>query len=527
MAPRPSIYLCGEEPDMNSKNPYCLGVFVPLALVFAWFAAPAGADPWSDKQKESLAAGKELFTREWLHGDKRSHAGDGLGPVFNARSCAACHNQGGVGGAGPKQNNATIVSAFVQLDRGPVTISGVAVHTQPDPKKPIKQPSREKLAEIHPALRTEGSFPLHRFSTEKESTKWKLQALGIPESDRLPAESVIEVELRANMRFLEGSWKIDGVDIVLIPSQRNTPALFGTGLIDRIPDRVFEEVAAEQQRAADEASKRERTETPSGSPASLVHPGEVEVALPVAGRVARLKNGRIGRFGWKAQVSGLREFTLQACSNELGLEVPGFHRAAPPWKKDYKAPGLDLTDEQCNQLIRFVASLPAPGTRTPETPQHAAEITAGQKLFARVGCVACHRPKLGDVDGIYSDLLLHDMGQRLSDTGFYGTTNPEVASKEEVNPLPVNGLGGEPSKTKPKPPRFGAAAREWRTPPLWGLRDSGPYLHDGRADTVEDAVAAHGGEGLVAAQAFFQLTPRERQQVELFLQSLTAPKVLP
>jgi CxxC motif-containing protein (DUF1111 family) len=55
------------------------------------------------------------------------------------------------------------------------------------------------------------------------------------------------------------------------------------------------------------------------------------------------------------------------------------------------------------------------------------------------------------------------------------------------------------------------------------LRDSAPYLHDGRAGTIPDAVALHGGEGMMAAEAFFKLEPRERQQVELFLQSLAAP----
>src|SRR6516225_7216262 len=106
---------------MKATKRCCLG-FVLLPLILAG-SGERGAGP--GKQKESLAAGKELFTREWLHGDKRSPAGDGLGPVFNARSCAACHNQGGVGGAGPKQNNATIVSAFVQLNAGPIMITGV------------------------------------------------------------------------------------------------------------------------------------------------------------------------------------------------------------------------------------------------------------------------------------------------------------------------------------------------------------------------------------------------------------------
>ena len=55
------------------------------------------------------------------------------------------------------------------------------------------------------------------------------------------------------------------------------------------------------------------------------------------------------------------------------------------------------------------------------------------------------------------------------------------------------------------------------TPPLWGLRDSGPYLHDGRAATIDQAIAMHGGEGTRAARRFVQLTPDRRLQLTLFL----------
>ena len=72
-------------------------------------------------------------------------------------------------------------------------------------------------------------------------------------------------------------------------------------------------------------------------------------------------------------------------------------------------------------------------------------------------------------------------------------------------------------------PKFGAGPREWRTPPLWGLRDSAPYMHDGRAKTIGDAILAHDGEGAEAAQAFENLMPGQRKQLEIFLQSLTAP----
>jgi CxxC motif-containing protein (DUF1111 family) len=79
-----------------------LGQAVILGLIFVLLARNLGSKPKGEKNREPKPDGKELFTREWLPGDSRSHAGDGLGPLFNARSCVACHHLGGVGGAGPK-----------------------------------------------------------------------------------------------------------------------------------------------------------------------------------------------------------------------------------------------------------------------------------------------------------------------------------------------------------------------------------------------------------------------------------------
>jgi CxxC motif-containing protein (DUF1111 family) len=352
----------------------------------------------------------------------------------------------------------------------------------------LEIPSQDELAKIHPILRTQPSFPLHRFGVGPEFAQWKESIF--PKDQTETERSNKQGSNRRHRKFTGSSM------LTLIESKRNTPPLFGAGLIDAIPEKVLNEVAAEQAKASGDAPR-----------SSEFRRGDEE--LPVRGRVARLKDGRAGRFGWKASVANLREFTLQACSSELGLEVPGFARAAPPWKSDYKAPGIDLTREQCDNLTRFVASLPRPGMRPADSPEQAGAIERGRQLFASVGCAVCHRPKLGDVDGIYSDLLLHDMGHQLSDSGSYTVLEPEIASKE-----------------KSKQPRA-ANELEWRTPPLWGLRDSAPYLHDGRAATVADAVALHGGEGMAAARAYNRLSEKEREKVELFLQTLAAPPTAP
>jgi len=469
-------------------------IFAGLGLLLAWTGTPAASEPGPDNDKEVLKQGKELFTREWIAGDRRSHAGDGLGPVYNAQSCAACHRLGGIGGAGTNETNVSLVTVFVgqkvtiltgvlpEFPLPPADAQKKVFVGKPGCEIEVEMPSQNELARIHPSLRTQPSFPLHRFGVGPEFAQWKES---IFPKDKTETERLNKQDGNRRHSKFEGS-----ASLTLIESKRNTPPLFGAGLIDAIPDKVLDEVAAEQAKASGDAprpSEFRRFDEP----------------LPVKGRVARLKDGHVGRFGWKASVASLREFTLQACSSELGLEVPGFARAAPPWKRDYKAPGMDLTREQCDTLTRFVASLPRPGVRPADSPEQAGAIERGRELFGSVGCTVCHRPKLGDVDGIYSDLLLHDMGHELSDSGSY--TVLEIASKD-----------------KSKQPRA-ANELEWRTPPLWGLRDSAPYLHDGRAATVADAVALHGGEGLTAARAYKRLSAKEREQVELFLQTLVAP----
>src|SRR5262249_41412845 len=154
-------------------------------------------------------------------------------------------------------------------------------------------------------------------------------------------------------------------------SQRNPTALFGAGLIDSITDRDIE------------------------AGAKVKYPGFPQIA----GRVSRLKDKRIGRFGWKSQTASLSDFVLTACAVELGLEVPAHHQAGSPQNPDAKAAGLDLNAQECNSLIAYVRDLPRPAEAAPETPREASEIKAGRTLFAKVGCATCHLPKLGKVDG--------------------------------------------------------------------------------------------------------------------------------
>jgi CxxC motif-containing protein (DUF1111 family) len=221
-----------------------------------------------------------------------------------------------------------------------------------------------------------------------------------------------------------------------------------------------------------------------------------------AGRALRLASGRLGRFGWKAQTASLADFVQGACANELGLGNPGHAQPRPLGKSEFQESGLDLTQEQCDQLTAFVAALPRPAERLPDTAAARSAAVAGKQLFGTIGCADCHTPTLGSVEGLYSDLLLHHMGRELVGGGSYGE-----------RPLPLT--DGKPGE--------GPSPGEWRTPPLWGVADSAPYLHDGRAATLEEAIHLHAGQARGAAQRFAQLSTADQEQLVAFLKTLRAP----
>ena len=122
---------------------------------------------------------------------------------------------------------------------------------------------------------------------------------------------------------------------VVSRSQRNPTPLFGLGLIDSITDEAI--LALEKRQAKESPETR--------------------------GRVSRLKDGRIGRLGWKGQTANVEDFVLNACAVEVGLEVPGHHQAMTPQAPKYRTDGLDLTSEECSALVSYVRSLPQPVER--------------------------------------------------------------------------------------------------------------------------------------------------------------------
>jgi CxxC motif-containing protein (DUF1111 family) len=467
--------------------------------------AARAADP---PARDASSPGQELFARTWRPDDPRCHGGDGLGPVYNAASCLVCHSLGGPGGAGPVDQNVELATGigYILSPLSPIANMGQLFGEKPELEMVAADPDPADLMRIHPGFRDATSTVLHRFGVEPDYSRWR--ATFRSQSRPVPALPTFSSN-RSSRRHATGRFpsrekralipdgityiadrqcrpfepvtagdraivrecldEIGAKDVAIGITARNPPLLFGTGLIDGLADTELERVARQQP--------------PS-----------------TRGRVHRLKDGRIGRFGWRAQVASLEDFVLSACANELGLEVPGRHQAASPLDPAAKAKRLDLTQDECDALVHYVRSLPPPGVLAP-SGGHGSAAMEGRRLFKSVGCESCHMPDLGSVRGIYSDLLLHDMGEELSDPGSYDTE--DSASLDHLK------------------------RGEWRTPPLWGLRDSAPYLHDGRATSLAQAVVLHGGQGAASAHRFRALGPGQQSQVLAFLDSLAAPGPAP
>lgn len=259
---------------------------------------------------------------------------------------------------------------------------------------------------------------------------------------------------------------------------RQTTPLYGFGLIEAIPDATI--LAGVRTKAVNGVL------------------GKASMVKDVASG-----NMRVGRFGWKAQQATLLAFAADAYVNEMGITNRLFPNENAPNGNVALLQQLDKVKDPEDQvdprtgkagidkLADFMRLL---------APPPAQSVTAsnafGAKFFLGVGCTACHTPMMTTGSSpvaalnsksvlLYSDLLLHDMGS-LGDGIVQGA----------------------------------AGAREMRTAPLWGIKASAPYLHDGRAMTLDDAIKAHDGEGKSARDKYLMLTPDQQKLLIDFLNSI-------
>jgi CxxC motif-containing protein (DUF1111 family) len=413
---------------------------VGAAVVYWTFFSDGLPIIWGPSARASeVAEGRELFEHEWAPNDPLAH-GDGLGPVFNARSCATCHFQGGLGGGGGLEHNAM---SFEVLPRpnDPTFINGTVHNFSTSPEH------QESVG----ALRR--MYPIIKGRTVQVGPTGCTTSRTIPDFDPVRTQSV------------------------------QTTALFGAGWVDLISDRAI--------------LRNARTRGISFAAKELSFDFN---GVPV-GRVRHVKGG-VGKFGWKAQFATLEEFVAAACANELGLGTP-MTEQAKPLALGQQSVEPDLTQKQFRALVAFVKTLPKP-------VESAGALGAdhGKELFRTVGCAVCHVPDLGGVKGIYTDFLLYS----LEDPPPPGASG---GGEYDTGPSPLLGLPQRPDDD-PKP-------NEWKTPALWGVADSAPYMHDGSARTLRDAILKHGGDARSVREKYKSLSAEDQSALLAFLETLKAP----
>lgn len=266
------------------------------------------------------------------------------------------------------------------------------------------------------------------------------------------------------------------------------PPVIGRGYIEAIADSEIERVALEQAARGDAIRGRVNRVAYGSEPNE-----DASFHSYQKGQLV------IGRFGLKARIATLDDFTADAFQGDMGITSPlrpeEFQN--PDGLTDDDKPGVDVDYRSVNLRTTYIRLLAIPTRKTQ---------SAGAALFASTDCAACHVPSLatradypiaqlaGIAAEVYSDLLLHRMGSELAD-----------------------GLPSHPSVDGE------AGSFEWRTAPLIGLRFNRTFLHDGRAKSIEEAISMHRGEGSEANQAvdgFEALSDADRQTLLEFVEAL-------
>jgi CxxC motif-containing protein (DUF1111 family) len=406
----------------------------------------------SDEHRRQFFVGNSFFNQNWLEAPASIETRDGLGPLFNARSCSACHFKDGR--SRPPQPGQPLSTMLLRIS---ASVGGTEAFG-PDPAygdqiqgNAVSGATKEadvlvSYRDIEKRLPDGEPYVLHE-------PHYEFQHLGYgPLSERVAL------------------------------SARVAPALVGLGLLEAVPESVLAALS---------------------DPADRDHDG-------ISGRINHVpdvlrKQLTPGRFGWKAEQPSVLQQSASAFLGDMGLttqifaeenvsDAEGALRALP------SGGSPEVTPDVLRAISIYARVLAVPARRNEREPS----VMRGEDSFERLGCAACHVPTLktetlAELPELraqevhpYTDLLLHDLGDELSDHR----------------------------------PTFEALGSEWRTPPLWGVglvskvNGHTRFLHDGRASDLKEAILWHGGEASAARARFMQSSAVERAELLLFLESL-------
>jgi CxxC motif-containing protein (DUF1111 family) len=434
-------------------------------------------------------AGKALANQPWVKAPTITTARDGLGPIYNARTCLTCHVKGGKGFI-PADNKFPISSVLVRLSTRAHLSSRASLNEKEDHLETLKQSGviphpvygdqiqGQSVSLAHQLRHSQKPGTLkHDVAPEAYVTiNWSEKTFIYPDQH--------QVSLRKpEMEFNNLGYGPLGDDTLF--SLRIAPMINGMGLIDLIAEQDIINLADKNDKNSDGISGRTN------------QVWDVEKQATV-----------LGRFGFKSNKPTLDMIVAGAFANDLGIT----NSLAPnqPCTKlqpsCLKMPNgndegqVELPDHLLKLVINFNRDLAPVQRRSSQNK----DVLAGRELFYKTGCNQCHNPRFvtqkdeaaphlsEQTIWPYSDFLIHDMGPDLAD--------------------------GRPD--------FLASGNEWRTAPLWGVgllsqvNGSSVFLHDGRARNIEEAILWHGGEAAITKNRFVILDKKDRDRLIKFVNSL-------
>jgi hypothetical protein len=326
--------------------------------------------------------------------------------------------------------------------------------------------------------------------------------------------------------------------------QRNAPHLLGLGPVAALAREMSAELhaqaAAAAQRAQKEGRRVERPLTTKG-----VSFGRI--AVEPDGRVdsAQLEGVdpdlTIRPFGWKGHQATLRDMVEESLHIHQGLLSMHIQTAVRDGSLDGRPYGhgskwydldadgvtLEVDSGMLTTVVGYLAQLEVPVMRPPHDPGLLDAFAAGRSYFDSVGCAGCHVPTLELVDPKLETRPKTDRPPFVIDVAKDGDgpkIEPKYASPSTpylvhlFSDLKRHDMGAALAS----PSAQGQiAARMFLTRPLWGLADTAPYLHDGRAPTVHEAIILHDGEASAAREAYLALDENARASLRVFLVSLS------
>ncbi|WP_424975293.1 di-heme oxidoredictase family protein [Dinoroseobacter sp. S124A] len=418
--------------------------------------------------KMTFHLGDAMFAKLWVSSPSSTLASDGLGPLYNARSCQRCHVNDGRGHA-PEGPEDDATSMLLRLS---------VPAAQDDALPPIPGFHGDQP---HPVY----GGQLQDLGTPGQAGEYRLEVTYTEQSVTLPDGEVVQLR-RPDYGLADLRYGPLGPEAKI--SARVAPQMIGLGLLEAIPAADILALADPQDADGDGISGRP----------NIVWSTEFNQPM-------------LGRFGLKAGMPSLRAQVADAFSGDIGISSPlrpapwgdctaaqAACRDAPHGDKDVRS--FEIAADAMDLVVFYSRNLGVPARPDAGDPQ----VLRGKAVFHAAGCAACHRPsfvthRLPDQPAQsfqliwpYTDLLLHDMGPGLADN------RPEAR----------------------------ATGREWRTPPLWGIgltwKVSGhsQFLHDGRARSILEAILWHGGEAERARDRVARLPTEDRNALIAFLESL-------